>query len=257
MHPPAFRAPRLGLQEPLADALCGAVAGLSTAAPGALLSAEATRAVLFVKAGELIRAKAPPRAALLRFLAALLEAGVLPALPASDADADALAALADAVCGSGVALVSGGGASAPLAQALAAAGLTPPGLTAAERTAMLAGAAPSVATAALAVARVRKLLPAAEAVSALSCEARAWTCSRMQASLAAAHTPLTPARARVLRRRCSPTCSASRPRRRRRAPTSTTWRRRPSCARCWCAPRTRRAATLVGGGAFSHNSSLT
>jgi histidine ammonia-lyase len=141
--------------------------------------------VLFVKAGELIRAKAPPRAALLRFLAALLDAGVLPALPAADADADALAALADAVCGSGIALGAGGAANAPLAQALAAAGLTPPGLTAAERAAMLAGAAPSVATAALAVARARKLLPAAEAVSALSCEVRAWAHSALSPALRA------------------------------------------------------------------------
>jgi histidine ammonia-lyase len=166
------RLTRRGSQDPVA-ALCDAVAGLSTAEPAVLLSAEATRAVLFVKAGELIRAKAPPRAALLRFLAGLLAAGVLPALPASDADADALAALANALCGGGLALQGDGASGAPLSAALAAAGLTPPGLTDGERAAVLAGAAPSVAVAALAVARARKLLPAAEAVSVLSCEARA------------------------------------------------------------------------------------
>ncbi len=149
------------------------MAALSLADPAALLSAEATRAVLFVKAGELIRAKAPPRSALLRFLAGLLSAGVLPALPASDTDADALTALAAAMQGTGRALQAGGGAPVPLSEALASAGLQPPGLTAAERVAMLAGAAPSAAVAALAVARARKLLPAAEAVGALSCEARA------------------------------------------------------------------------------------
>ena len=153
--------------------LCDAVASLTTAEPAALLSVEATRATVFVKAGELIRAKGPPRPAVLHFLAALLSHGVAPALPASDSDADALSALADAMCGKGQALQPSGTGVVQLAAALAAADLQPPGLTSAERAAVLAGAAPSVALAALAVARARKLLPAAEAVSALSCEVRA------------------------------------------------------------------------------------
>jgi histidine ammonia-lyase len=148
------------------------VASLKTAEPSALLSAEAARATVFVKAGELIRAKGPPRPAVLRFLAALLAKNVAPALPASDADADALAALADALCGKGFALQPAGSGVVPMAEALAAADLQPPGLTSAERAAVLAGAAPSIALVAVAVARARKLLPAAEAVSALSCEVR-------------------------------------------------------------------------------------
>lgn len=169
---------RCAAQEPVAS-LCDAVASLKTAEPTtALLSAEATRAVVFVKAGELIRAKGPPRPAVLRFLAALLAKGVAPALPASETDADALSALADALCGSGFALQPSGGEAVPFAAALAAADLQPPGLTSSERAAVLAGAAPSVALAAVAVARARRLLPAAEAVSALSCEVRPlpWRC---------------------------------------------------------------------------------
>ena len=160
-----------GAQE-LVASLCDAVASLKTAEPSALLSAEAARATVFVKAGELIRAKGPPRPAVLRFLAALLAKNVAPALPASDADADALAALADALCGKGFALQPAGSGVVPMAEALAAADLQPPGLTSAERAAVLAGAAPSIALVAVAVARARKLLPAAEAVSALSCEVR-------------------------------------------------------------------------------------
>ena len=152
--------------------MCDAVASLKTAEPGALLCAESSRAAVFVKAGELIRAKGPPRPAVLRFMAALLAKNVAPALPASDADADALTALADALCGKGFALNPSGTGVVPLAEALAAADLQPPGLTSAERAAVLAGAAPSIAQAAVAVARARKLLPAAEAVSALSCEVR-------------------------------------------------------------------------------------
>lgn len=164
-------------QEAPADALVTPVAALSTADAAGTLSGEATRAVLFVKAGELIRSRAPPRAALLRFFEGLLAAGVLPALPAADSDADVLAALADAACGGGGALQANGAGVTSLATALAAAGLTPPGLTAAERAALLAGAAPSTAVAALAAARARKLLPAADAVSALSCEVRASLCA--------------------------------------------------------------------------------
>ena len=153
--------------------LCDAVASLTTAEPAALLSVEAARATVFVKAGELIRAKGPPRPAVLHFLAALLSRGVVPALPASDTDEGALSALTDALCGKGWALQPSGAGVVQLASALAAADLQPPGLTSAERAAMLAGAAPSIALAALAVARARRLLPAAEAVSALSCEVRA------------------------------------------------------------------------------------
>jgi histidine ammonia-lyase len=173
-HAPAQRLTHHAQESAAAAAasLSETVASLSTAAPAARLGADATRAVLFVKAGELIRAKAPPRSAVLRFLTGLLAAGVLPALPAADADAAALATLADACCGHGLALRSGAGDAVPLGPALATAGLTPPGLTPAERAALCAGAAPSVAVAALAVARLRKLLPAAEAVSALSCEVR-------------------------------------------------------------------------------------
>ena len=183
-------------QEAVAS-LCDAVASLTTAEPVALLSVEAARATVFVKAGELIRAKGPPRPAVLHFLAALLSRSVLPALPASDTDGDALSALADALCGKGLALKLSGAGVVNLASALAAADLQPPGLTSAERSAMLAGAAPSTALAALAIARARRLLPAAEAVSALSCE----VCGLLIAFSALQH--ISSANAAHVRRRCS------------------------------------------------------
>ena len=198
--------------------LCDAVASLTTAEPAALLSVEAARAAVFVKAGELIRAKGPPRPAVLHFLAALLSRGVVPALPASDTDGDALAALADALCGKGSALQPSGAGVVQLASALAAADLQPPGLTSAERAAMLAGAAPSIALAALAVVRARRLLPAAEAVSALSCEVR------VRLNAAGASSRPRSADAERAPRRCSRTWLALRQRLPKRVPTSTRWR---------------------------------
>jgi histidine ammonia-lyase len=139
-------------QEAAVEGLCSALAGLSCAPGTPVLDGDATRAVLFVKLGELARSRAAPSPSLLRLLAALINDGRLPALPACVADAPCLAALADAALGSGEQL---------------------PALSPSDRAALLAGSAPSVALAALAVARARKVVAVAEAVSCLSCEARA------------------------------------------------------------------------------------
>jgi histidine ammonia-lyase len=133
---------------------------------GVHLSADQSRAVVFVKLVELATAKGVPRPALLRFLVHALNANCLPRLPASETDSPVLAALADAVC-AGAGVTQSGEA---LATALSAASLQPPGLTAAERAALCSGSAPSVALAALAVARSRLVVPLADGVAALSCE---------------------------------------------------------------------------------------
>ena len=139
-----------------------------TVSDGTHLSADQTRAVVFVKLLELATSAGTPRLAVLRFLIDALNANCVPRLPASDVDAPALVGLADALmAGAGVSL-----AGEHLTQALATAGLQPPGLTAAERAAMCSGSAPSVALAALAVARCRSLVPLADGVAALSCEVR-------------------------------------------------------------------------------------
>ena len=133
---------------------------------GAHLSADQARAVVFVKLVELATAKRVPRSPLLHFLVRTLNANCLPRLPASETDSPVLAALADAVCAGAGVTQSG----EPLVTALSAANLQPPGLTAAERAAMCSGSAPSVALAALAVARSRLIVPLADGVAALSCE---------------------------------------------------------------------------------------
>ena len=149
------------------EELLTALAQLSVSdSAGAHLSADQARAVVFVKLVELATAKGVPRPPLLRFLVHALNANCLPRLPASETDSLALAALADAVCAGAGVTQSG----EPLATALSAASLQPPGLTAAERAALCSGSAPSVALAALAVTRSRLIVPLADGVATLSCE---------------------------------------------------------------------------------------
>lgn len=103
---------------------------------GPALSRPQARAAVAARAASLLAGASGVRAPLVEFLAALLNAGVVPALPAADADADCLAALADAASGAG-SLCAGPhdaeqngavGAAPPLAPALEAAGLAPPGV---------------------------------------------------------------------------------------------------------------------------------
>lgn len=107
------------------------------------------------------------------YLAALLNAGVTPVLPASAHDSSALRQLADACHSAGLASTPSAAAPAPLADSLAAAGVTAaaPGLSAVERAVVESGAAASAGVAALTVQGARRLVTAATAVAALSVDA--------------------------------------------------------------------------------------
>ncbi|GBF98090.1 histidyl-tRNA synthetase [Raphidocelis subcapitata] len=127
----------------------------------AQLTPAQARAVVFARLLSLANGKTGVRLQLLQFLAALLNgagAGALP-LPAA-AERKVMAALADACKGAGAA-----------GAAVAAAGLEPPALSAAERAVLLSGGAASAGLGALVVQWGRELLGAATAVAALSCEA--------------------------------------------------------------------------------------
>ncbi|KAF8060498.1 histidine--tRNA ligase [Scenedesmus sp. PABB004] len=134
---------------------------------GPALSAQQARAVLATRLMSLMAGKSGVRLAVADFLAALLNAGLPPALPAAD-DASALGALADACKGLGGLAAD---PARPLAAAAAAAGLSPPGLSAAERAAISAGASASAGVASLVIVGTRQLLGAVTAVAALACEA--------------------------------------------------------------------------------------
>jgi hypothetical protein len=136
---------------------------------GASLDEAQTRALLFFKLLALCKGKSKVRLTVLESLTSLLNSGadVLPALPAGDEDQAALARLADAMHGFGTVRSD----SQPLAAALEAAGLTTPGLSAAERAVLQDGQSASAGTAAVCVSAGRMLLSAATAVAALSAEA--------------------------------------------------------------------------------------
>ncbi|KAG2427701.1 hypothetical protein HYH02_014533 [Chlamydomonas schloesseri] len=161
-----------------------------------LLDAAQTRAVLATRLLTVMNGRSGARLQVADFLTQLLNRpGLLPALPAAPGDAAVLGALADACHGAGLALKqqeggsgSGSGASAsphtsaehphtaaaaggPLADALAAAGVAPPGLSAAERAVLSSGASAAAGVGALAVAGGKRLLSAATAAAALSVEA--------------------------------------------------------------------------------------
>jgi hypothetical protein len=119
----------------------------------------------------LIGGKSKARVAVLQALAELLNKGITPCLPLGDVDQPALAVLADALQGGGAASLAGSGALLPLAQALHAADLAAPGLSAAERAAVEDGQCASGGTAAICVQAGRAVLATAGAVAALSAEA--------------------------------------------------------------------------------------
>ena len=170
-----------------------------TAGPGpapadaALLDAAQTRAVLATRLLTVMNGRSGVRLQVADFLTQLLnKPGLLPALPALPTDAAVLSQLADACHGAGAALQqqqpAGSGAAAsphtaaehphaaaaaggPLAEALAAAGVAAPSLSAAERAVLSSGASAAAGVGALAVAGGRRLLSAATAAAALSVEA--------------------------------------------------------------------------------------
>ncbi len=128
------------------------------------------RAALFFKLLALINGKSGVRLAVVEALAALLNAGASPVLPAADTDAVPLASLAAFLQGVGAA-AGPDGAQQTAADALAAAGVDAPGLSAAERGLVQDGQSVSAGTASICVQAGKLLLAVANAAAALSAEA--------------------------------------------------------------------------------------
>ena len=129
------------------------------------------RAAIFYKLLSLVNGRSGVRLSVAEAVAALLNAGITPALPAADSDTPALAALASFLQGVGGTVGADGTAAQPAADALAAAGIEAPGLSTAERAAVQDAQSASAGTAALCVQGGKLLLAAANAVAALSAEA--------------------------------------------------------------------------------------
>lgn len=134
------------------------------------LDRQQCRAALFYKLLALINGKSGVRLAVVEALAALLNSSATPVLPAADADAAPLASLAAFLQGVGAA-ASADGAQQTAADALAAAGVEAPGLSAAERALVQDGQSVSAGTAAICVQAGKLLLAVANAAAALSAEA--------------------------------------------------------------------------------------
>ena len=137
---------------------------------GAALERPQARAALFYKLLALVNGRSGVRPAVAEALAALLNAGGAPRLPAADADAPALAALAAVLQGVGAAEAADG-RQLSAAEALATAGVEAPGLSAAERAVLADGQSAAAGTAALCVQAGKLLLASANAVAALAAEA--------------------------------------------------------------------------------------
>jgi histidine ammonia-lyase len=139
------------------------------AATSNLLTPTQARAFLVTRLMSLMAGKSGVRLQVAEFLRDLLNASqqqALPAIPAAGGEPAASATLIAACHGLGA---SAGGQ--PLAEALAAAGLTPPGLSTAEREVLSSGAAATAGVGSLAIVSGRQAVAAATAVAALSFEA--------------------------------------------------------------------------------------
>jgi hypothetical protein len=130
------------------------------------LNAEQARAVVITRLLSLMNGKTGVRLQVAEFMKELLNQNIVPALPAAD-DAAALGAVADACKGLG----SVAATSQTLSAALKAAGISAPGISAAERAAISNGAAASAGVGSLVVVGAKQLLTVVTAVAALSCEA--------------------------------------------------------------------------------------
>lgn len=140
--------------------------------PGDCLDQAQTRAAILFKLVSLVNGKSKARVSVLQTLVSLLNARINPCLRSGDLDQQALAALADALQGLGcVVQQANGGSVVSAADALQAAGIEAPGLSAAERAALQDGQCASGGTGAICVQFGGALLTAAGAVAALAAEA--------------------------------------------------------------------------------------
>lgn len=137
----------------------------SAAAPSDMFTMHQVRAIVCVRLANLMIARSRVRPAVVEFLAALLNAenDLMPKLAHAETDEQCMTTLCDVVRGGG---------DADMRARLAAASITPPGLTAAETSIMTVQGCPaSTALAALAAYGAGTLADTADTVAALSCEA--------------------------------------------------------------------------------------
>ncbi|KXZ42548.1 hypothetical protein GPECTOR_136g631 [Gonium pectorale] len=135
------------------------------------LDGEQTRAVLATRLLSIMNGRSGTRVQVAEYLVELLNRNLMPALPAAVADLEVLSRLANACHGAGTILASDGGAAGLLSDELSKAGVSAPGLSAAERQILSTGCSASAGVGALAVTGGRRLLTLASATTALSCEA--------------------------------------------------------------------------------------
>lgn len=141
---------------------------------GEPLPKDQTRALMAARINCLLKAHSGIRPEPIRLLAACLNADVVPVIPSlgsvgASGDLAPLAHMALLLVGEGLAWSAAG--PVPGAQALAAAGLKPVTLQPKEGLALINGTQMITALGNLAVARLRKLLPLADEIAALSLEA--------------------------------------------------------------------------------------
>ncbi|GFR48350.1 hypothetical protein Agub_g10237, partial [Astrephomene gubernaculifera] len=168
--------------------------------PQQLLDVQQTRAVLATRLLTVMNGRSGTRVQVADYLVEMLNKNILPALPAASADPEVLSRLADVCHGAGATVTplppsgsepssapadgnsschSGSSRHPPagpftgpaLSEALSQAGLTPPGLSGAERVVLGSGCCASAGVGALAVQGGKQLQSLATAVAALSCEA--------------------------------------------------------------------------------------
>jgi hypothetical protein len=162
-------APKSFQPEPASEQAAQADSSNSSQSPGpACLTHKQARAVLITRLLTLMNGKSGIRLQLADYLKELLNKDILPVLPAAD-DLSALTAVADACKGEGS--TTAAAAQQSLAAAAEAAGISPPGLSAAERAVLASGASAAAGVGSLVIVSARQLLTAVTAVSALSCEA--------------------------------------------------------------------------------------
>lgn len=152
--------------EPNPDAADGATDGHL---PETVLSKIEARAVLIARLLTLMNGKSGVRLQVAEFLRELLNRDIVPALACAASDTGVLQSLADACKGLGSTLDNG--STQPLSTILQQASITPPSISSNERLVLQSGGVATAGIAALTVTGGRRLLSAAIAVAALSCEA--------------------------------------------------------------------------------------
>lgn len=169
-------APKSFQAEPASEQSTAAATDTSSQGPWpTCLTHKQARAVLITRLMTLMNGKSGVRLQLADFLKELLNKDLLPALPATH-DRSVLTAVANACKGEGSTAASSNGTAAAAAQqafaaAAEAAGVSCPGISAAERAVVASGASAAAGIGCLMIVSARQLLTAVTAVTALSCEA--------------------------------------------------------------------------------------